>query len=48
VNVGLTTDYQGRSIVGLPDIGAYEYGAFATLGSGGTGSLGGSGTMTLE
>jgi hypothetical protein len=25
VDVGLTTDYQGRSIVGLPDIGAYEF-----------------------
>ncbi len=25
VNVGLTQDYTGRSIVGLPDIGAYEY-----------------------
>jgi len=27
VDVGLTTDYLGHSIVGLPDIGAYEYGA---------------------
>jgi hypothetical protein len=25
VNVGLTTDYAGNPIVGLPDIGAYEY-----------------------
>jgi hypothetical protein len=25
VDVGLTTDYQGRSIVGLPDIGACEF-----------------------
>jgi len=25
VNVGLTTDYDGNPIVGLPDIGAYEY-----------------------
>ena len=24
-NVGLTTDYLGHSIVGAPDIGAYEY-----------------------
>lgn len=24
-NVGLTTDFDGRSIVGIPDIGAYEY-----------------------
>jgi LysM repeat protein len=24
-NVGLTSDYEGNSIVGLPDIGAYEY-----------------------
>ena len=27
VNVGLTTDYLGKAIVGLPDIGAYEYGS---------------------
>jgi hypothetical protein len=25
LNVGLTKDYEGNSIVGLPDIGAYEY-----------------------
>jgi len=25
VDVGLTTDYLGNAIVGLPDIGAYEY-----------------------
>jgi parallel beta-helix repeat protein len=25
VDVGLTTDYTGRSIIGLPDIGAYEH-----------------------
>ncbi len=25
VNMGLTTDYLGNSIIGLPDIGAYEY-----------------------
>jgi hypothetical protein len=25
-NVGLTTDFDGRAIVGIPDIGAYEYG----------------------
>jgi hypothetical protein len=50
VDVGLTTDYDGHPVPhgSKPDIGAYEYGAFATLGSGGTGSLGGSGTMTLE
>ena len=27
VNVGLTIDYLGNGIVGLPDIGAYEYGS---------------------
>ena len=26
-NVGLTKDYEGNAIVGLPDIGAYEYGS---------------------
>lgn len=26
VNVGLTSDFLGNSLVGLPDIGAYEYG----------------------
>jgi hypothetical protein len=25
-NVGLTTDFDGRSLAGIPDIGAYEYG----------------------
>jgi len=25
VDVGLTTDYEGNSIIGLPDIGAYEF-----------------------
>jgi hypothetical protein len=25
VNVGLTSDYSGKSIIGLPDLGAYEY-----------------------
>jgi len=25
VDIGLTTDYAGNAIVGLPDIGAYEY-----------------------
>ena len=25
INVGLTKDYDGNSIVGLPDIGAFEY-----------------------
>ena len=30
VNVGLTSDYSGNSIIGLPDIGAYEYGGTVT------------------
>lgn len=29
INVGLDKDFRGWSIVGLPDIGAYEYGATA-------------------
>ncbi len=31
-NVGLTTDFLGNPIVGLPDIGAYEYQAASTIG----------------
>lgn len=30
VNVGLSSDYEGNPIVGLPDIGAYEYQSAAT------------------
>lgn len=46
VNVGLTTDYRGYRFVGLPDIGAYEYGASAgkkgiSAGSGKAWGMGG-------
>jgi hypothetical protein len=43
VDVGLTEDYAGNAIVGVPDIGAYEYQPTSGPGSPGFGYRGGMG-----
>jgi hypothetical protein len=34
INIGLTSDFEGNPIIGLPDIGAYEYGGSNSLPGG--------------